>query len=148
MLVAFAVSNAAVAFSWMAKVCDVPPAVAVSVAVWAALTADAVAVKVAVVAFAATVTVDGTVTAVLLLLRVTVTPPLGAAALRVTVHESVAAPVSELLTQVSPLAGGIDALPVPLRSTTVFEPEEALLVTVICPVALPTLVGANSAVRL
>ena len=50
------------------------------------VTAAAVAVKVAEVAPAATVTEAGTVTAVLSLESVTVAPPVGAAAVRVTVQ--------------------------------------------------------------
>ena len=57
------------------------------------LTDETVAVKFAVVEPAATVTEAGTVTAELLLARLTVKPPLGAAALSPTVHVSVPAPV-------------------------------------------------------
>jgi len=85
------------------KVSATPPAFAVSVAVCAELTADTVAVKLAVVAPAATVTEAGTVTAELLLARVTANPPLGAAALSVTVQLSVPAPDIDPLTQVSAL---------------------------------------------
>jgi len=148
MLLASAVSSAATPFSWSATVCEVPPAVAVNVAVCVELTAAAVAVNVALVAFAKTVTVEGTVTAVLLLLKLTVAPPLGAAALSVTVQVSVVEPVSELLAQVKPLAGGIVALPVPVKSTTTDELVALSFVTVIWPVAVPAVVGANCAVRL
>jgi hypothetical protein len=100
------------------------------------------------VASAATVTDEGTVTALLSLLRLTVAPPLGAAALSVTVQVSVVIPVSELLVQVRALAGGIVEDPVPLRSATVLEFDVASLVTVICPVTVPALVGVNCTVRL
>lgn len=76
------------------------PAEAVSVTDCEVETAAAVAVKAALVAPAATVTEEGTVTALLLLERATDRPPLPAAAVSVTVQESVAAPVMELLAQV------------------------------------------------
>ena len=57
------------------------------------MTAVAVAVKLALAAPAVTVTEVGTVTAELLLDRLTVNPPLGAAALSATVQVSVPAPV-------------------------------------------------------
>jgi hypothetical protein len=55
------------------------------------VTADTVAVKLAEVAPAATVTVDGTETDDELLARLTVTPPVGAAAVSVTVQASLPA---------------------------------------------------------
>ena len=67
------------------------PAVALRVAVVVVLTAATVAVKAALVALAATVTEAGTVTELLLLDRVTVCPPVPAAALSVTVQVSVPA---------------------------------------------------------
>lgn len=91
----------------IAKVLDVPPDDAVSVAVCAALTADTVAVKLAVVAPAGTVIDDGTVTAVALLDRLTVKPPLAAAELRLTVQPSVPAAVIELFVQFNPLSTGV-----------------------------------------
>jgi hypothetical protein len=113
--------------SWSANVFETPPAVAVSVAVCALDTDEAVAVKVALVAPEATVTVEGTVTAVSLLARPTLKPPLAAAAFSVTVHESVPAPVSDELAQVSPLSTGT---PVPLRLTVAVLPLDELLVIV------------------
>jgi hypothetical protein len=68
-----------------------------------------VAVKLAVVDPAATVTEAGTVTAELLLVRLTVKPPLAAAALSVTVQPSVPAPVIELLLQLNPFKTGAGA---------------------------------------
>jgi hypothetical protein len=56
------------------------------------LTEDAVAVNPALVAPAGTATVDGTVIALLLLARLTVRPPLPAAAFRVTVQASAVDP--------------------------------------------------------
>jgi len=65
------------------------------------VTVVAVAVKLALVAPAATVTVAGKVTAELLLDRLTVKPPLGAAALNPTVQLSVPAPVIDPLEQLN-----------------------------------------------
>jgi hypothetical protein len=65
------------------------------------LTEETVAVNVALLAPAATVTVAGTVTAELLLARLTLKPPLGAAALSATVQESVPAPVIDPLAQLN-----------------------------------------------
>jgi hypothetical protein len=62
------------------------------------------AVKLAVVALAATVTDAGTVTDASLLERLTLKPPLRAAAFNVTVHVSVPAPVIDPLAQVSALS--------------------------------------------
>jgi hypothetical protein len=80
------------------------PAVAVNVAVCIELTTAAVAVKLALVAFARTVTETGTVIDASLLERLTIIPPLGAAALRVTVQASVPAPVIAPLVQVNALS--------------------------------------------
>ena len=68
-----------------------PPlgSLAVIVAVVAAPTAFPVMVNLAEVAPAATVTVCGTVAAAELLMRLTMNPPVGAAAFRVTVPEEV-----------------------------------------------------------
>ena len=104
------------------------------------LTEVTVAVKLAVVAPAATVTDAGTVTAVLLLARLTMSPPLAAAALNVTVQLSVPAPVNDPLVQLSPLNTGT---PVPLRLITVEVPLEELLVRVSCPLAAPAVAGSN-----
>jgi hypothetical protein len=133
----------------------VPPAV--SVAVCVVVTAAAVAVKLAVVAPAATVTEDGTVTAVSLLVRATLWPPDAAAPASVTVHASVAAPVSDALEQVSPVTACVDAEdPVPDSPTLVFLelflevlPATAaltvvpLLVTVSVPLEAPCALGAK-----
>jgi hypothetical protein len=65
------------------------------------LTEETVAIKFAVVEPAATVAEAGTVTAELLLARLTVNPPVGAAALSPTVHVSVPAPVIDPLAQLN-----------------------------------------------
>ena len=86
----------------------------------------------ALVALAGTVTDAGTVTAVLLLERLTVSPPLPAAAFRVTVQASLPAPVIEALPQESALNAGVlpAVVPVPLRLTTAMGLVEELLVMV------------------
>ena len=118
----------------------VPLALAVNVAVCAVLTAETAAWKPALVAPAATVTDVGTVTEELLLVRLTVKPPLGAAAFSVAVQLSVAAPVSELLAQLTPLSTGC---PVPLSAMVELVPVEELLVSVTVPFAAPVAVGSK-----
>ena len=80
---------------------------AVSVAVWAVVTAETVAVKLALVAPEDTVTEAGTVTALLLLDRLTARPPVPAAAERVTVQASVPAPVMEARLQARELTAAL-----------------------------------------
>ena len=111
---------------------------AFSVAVCRAVTAPTVAEKLALVAPAATVTEDGTFTAEELLDKLTAWPPVGAAALRVTVQVSVVAFVSEELVQFKLL--GI-AWPVPLRAMAEVVPAEESLVSVSFPLAAPAVVG-------
>jgi hypothetical protein len=102
------------------------------------------------VAFAGTVTLTGTVTAVLLLDRLTTSPPLAAAAFSVTVQASVPDPVMDALLQESALsaAGGVSAVPVPLRLITAAPLVEELLMTVIAPVSVPAAAGLNCTFRL
>jgi len=76
-----------------ANVFEVPPELAVNVAVWAVVTAATVAVKVPVKAPASTFTLAGTVTLVLLLESDTLDPPVIPAELRVTVQADDPAPV-------------------------------------------------------
>lgn len=103
----------------------------------------ALAEKLAVVAPAATVTEAGTVTAALLLDRLTTVPPLGAAGLTVTVHESVPGAMNALFAQVSELGtDATTAAPVPLKLTTA-APPLALLVIVSWPVVAPEAAGVN-----
>jgi hypothetical protein len=78
---------------------DTDPCVAVRVTVCEELTAAIVAVKGALCAPEATVTEPGTATALLLLARLTTNPPLGAAAVNVTVQLSLPAPLIEELEQ-------------------------------------------------
>lgn len=86
-------------------------ALAVNVTVCVVETGEATAEKLALVAPAATVTEDGTVTADILLDRLTVWPPSGATALKVTEQLSLPAPVSEDDAHVSAFKAGC---PVPL----------------------------------
>jgi hypothetical protein len=81
------------------NVAEVPPPVAVSVALWADVHEAAVAVNPTDLAPAAMATLDGTVTTELLLPSATLRPVDGAAVVKVTVHASVPAPDIELLAQ-------------------------------------------------
>ncbi|MFZ0745989.1 MAG: hypothetical protein WAM85_16380 [Terracidiphilus sp.] len=125
---------------------------AVSVTDCAELTDETFAVKLAVVAFAATVTVAGTVTAALLLARLTLTPPLPAAALNVTVQASVPDPVIEPLLHKTELSVGgaaeLDFLPVPCSFTIAVGLVTELLVIVTCPVDVPSVVGLKCTLKL
>ena len=93
-----------------------PPAEADTVAVCAVGTAAIVAVKTALVAPDGIETALGSETAAFPLERLTIIPPLGAAALRVTVQESVDAPVIEKFPQVKPASVGVEETPVPART--------------------------------
>jgi hypothetical protein len=108
------------------------------------LTAETVAEKVTLVVLGAMVTEAGTITAVLLLLRLTIVPLLGAAALRITVHASVPAPVKDELIQEIALG---TATPVPLKLTVVDELVDELLLIRIWPLVAPLTVGSNWTVR-
>jgi len=97
---------------------------------------------------AGTVTVLGTVTAELLLVRFTIIPPLGAAAVSVTVQASVPDPVmAPLLQDSAPNAAGA-AVPVPLRLIIAVPLVEELVAMVSCPVAVPATAGLNCRLRL
>lgn len=106
-----------------------------------------VAVNPALVALAGTVTVAGTDTSPLLLETATLSPPLGAAALRVTVQASVPAVVMVPLLQLNELNAAALAAPVPLRLITAEGLVEELLVMVSCPVTAPAVEGSNCTVR-
>lgn len=105
-------------------------AVAVRVADCVEVNAETVAVKVAVVALAGTVNEVGTDTTESVLTRLTTSPPVGAAVLRVTVQASVPAPVMDALLQESELSVPADAAPVPARLMTAEGLVEELLVMV------------------
>jgi hypothetical protein len=89
------VDTSAGALSCSEDVLDTVPAVAVTVAVCEVVTDDTVAVNAALVAFAGTVTEAGTLTAELLLDRVTVSPLLGATAVKFTARATVPDPVMD-----------------------------------------------------
>lgn len=91
-------------------------------------------------------TVAGIVTDALLLDKLTVTPPVGAAALKATVQMSVPDPAMEALAQVRELkvaVGLVAAAPVPLSPITSGPLPWALLETANCPVAAPGVAGAK-----
>lgn len=111
----------------------------------AVLTELTVAVNPALVCPAGILIEAGTVTAALLLVRSTVSPPLAAAAFKVTVQLSVPAPVMEPVAQVSALGTGT---PVPLKLTVVDVPLDALVVSVSCPAKGPATEGLNCTPRL
>jgi hypothetical protein len=131
-LVVLMLSAGTAAFNCRAKVLDRPPALAIIVTACAVATEATVAVNPTLVAFAGTVTVLGTVTAELLLDRLTLSPPLGAAAVSVTVHASVPDPVMTPLLQDSALSAAelVPVVPVPLRLITAVPLVEELLVMV------------------
>lgn len=79
----------------------------------------------------------------MLLERLTLTPPLGAEPLRVTVQASEVDPVSDALLHVREVSDGVAVVPVPLRLTTAVGLLVELLLMVICPVAEPATVGSN-----
>lgn len=129
--------------------CDTPFTLAERVTASCAFTAVAVATKPALVAPAATVTEAGTLTDALLLARETVSPPLGAAALSVTVQRSVSAPVIVWLPQVSALKAGVASMvPVPLRFTVTVPSFAASLLITSSPCATPVVEGEKSTVKL
>lgn len=117
-----------------AKLSDTLPALAVRVAACAMLTGETVAVNVALLAPAATVTEGGTETEELLLARLTLNPPLGAAALSATVQESVPAPVIDPLAQLNTPRFVVFAapaeVPVPLSPIAIVPSVGELLVIV------------------
>jgi hypothetical protein len=139
------VGPAAPTFNCRAKLSEMPPALAVNVTACALVTDETVAVNAALVALAATVTVAGTLTAALLLDRLTLSPPLGAAASSVTLHASLPDPVMDALLHESALSSAVVAVaPVPLKlTTTVGLPQLSLLVMLNCPEAAPVVAGSK-----
>jgi len=124
------VNVGAAAFNCRAKVFDTPPVLAVRVTDCAVVTEVTVAVNPALVAFAGTTTVAGTVTAVLLLLNPTLTPPLPAAELSVTVQLSLPAPVRDALVQDNEPNVPDTAVPVPLSPISAVPLVDELLLIV------------------
>jgi hypothetical protein len=103
----------------------------------------------ALTASAGTATVLGTITAELLLDRFTISPPLGAEVVSVTVQVSVPNPVMAPLLQDSALnaAEPVPVVPVPLKLITGVPDVEELLATINCPVAVPAAAGLNCRFR-
>jgi len=126
-LVGLTVNVPTAAFNCKAKVLEMPPALAVSVTACTDVTDVTVAVNTALVALAGTVTVPGTVTAALLLARLTLKPPLPAAAVSVTVQLSFPAPVIDALLQESALNAPAAAVPVPVTPITAIPLVDELL---------------------
>jgi hypothetical protein len=131
------------ALSLRAKVSETVPEVAVKVVACAVATEAMVAEKAALVALAGMVTVAGRVTAALLLDRLTLSPPLPAAVLRVTVQASVPEPVIEPLEQESALNVPGAIVPVPLRLIAADGFVEELLFRVRAPFAAPVAKGSK-----
>ena len=126
-LVGLTVNVGIAAFSCKAKLLETLPALAVRVTACAVVTEDTVAVNPALLALAGTTTVAGTVTAALLLVKPTLKPPLPAAAVSVTVHASLPAPVIDALLQDNALNAAGTAVPVPVRLTTAVPFVDELL---------------------
>ena len=108
------------------------PAVAVRVAVCEVETAATDAENVADEEPEAIITEVGTVTELLLLERLTAMPPVGAAAVKLTVHALVAAPVMDPLAHVK-LPSAVGLTPAPLM-LSVRLPLEELLAMLMVPV--------------
>lgn len=108
-------------------VADPPPYAAPTATDWLVETLDVVAVKVAAVEPAGTATVCGTATAELLLLKPTLAPPLGAAAVSPTVQLTEAPPVTDAGLQLSDESAG------PPPDTEIAPPVPEIVIAV--PVA-------------
>jgi hypothetical protein len=149
-LVALMLNARIAAFNCRVKFFVTPPALAVIVTACAVATEEILAVNEALVEFAGTVTELGTVASELLLDRFTATPPLCAAAVRVTVHASVPDPVIDpllhdsALNSAEPVPGEPVLLaPVPLKLITCGAVVKELFAIANCPVAVPAAVGLN-----
>jgi hypothetical protein len=143
-LVALTPSVGTYAPSCNAKLSPLLLVVAVRITACAVLTALAAAVKFALLVPAGICTLAGTATAASLLSRLTFNPPDGALPFNVTVQPSVAAPVSEELTQLSDFrVGRSNIVPVPLRPIVMDPLLDALLAIFSCPVAVPVVLGSN-----
>ncbi len=132
------VGVSATEFNCRAKICEAVPFEAVSITACAELTDDTVAVNSMLVELAGTVTEAGTITAPLLLERLTLSPPLGAELLNVTVHASVPDPVIDALLQDRALSVDTveaDASPLPCSFTLATTELDVRVMTLSCPVA-------------
>jgi hypothetical protein len=129
------------AFNCTVKDSTTPPAAAVRVEDCVTVTAFADAINPALEAPAAMVTVGCTVIWLLrLLARFTVRGP-AVAPVSVTVHASVAPPVSDGVAHVSPLSPGC-----PVPPSAIVPPLVALLLIVTVPLAAPATAGSNPTV--
>ena len=127
-----------------ANVREPPFRLAVNVAFVSLATVAAVAVNVAVVAPTATVTDPGTLAAPLSLDNATLAPPVGAAALRVTVQLLVPGVATVAGVQLR-LAGCTNGLSV-MVAVRLTPPAEAVIVAVVEPATVPA-VAANVALE-
>lgn len=113
---------------------------AVRVTAWLDVTDSTLVLKTALPAPAGMTIDAGTVAAALLLDRITDWPPVGAVALKLTVHDDAEGPTRELLAQESELT---TAIPAPLRVTTFVALPYAELDMVRVPVAAPAMTGVK-----
>jgi hypothetical protein len=116
---------------------EADPAVAVKVTVCEVVKLATVAAKLAFLEPEGTATVAGTVTVPLLLARLTVIPPVGAAALNVTVQGSVPAPIIEEFAQLTPDSADddeVEPLPCNLTAPATFVFVLVVALTLSCAV--------------
>jgi hypothetical protein len=127
---------------------DAPFSEAVICTFVSVLTAAAVAVNTALATPEATVTEAGTVTLPLLLDRLTESPPLGAAAVRLTVHVLVPAPVSDAGLQLIPAGttitvGVTTAIAPPVAVAGIESPTREATTTLVIPIGTDAAEGAG-----
>ena len=99
------------------------------VPIWFELTVDTVALNLTLLSPAGTVMDAGTLMAAMLLERATKSPPEGAAALVVSVHVSLTAPVTVVVSQLRPLSKAFCAEPLPCSFTVAAGVEEEVAIT-------------------
>ena len=153
MLLVLALNAGIAAFSCRLNFCETPPSVAVNVAACALLTNATLAVKLALFAPDGTFTEIGTETERLLLDKLTLTPPLGAAPLSVTVHASDPDPVMDELLQDRPFSEtsprpGLEPFPCNLTAAAGEEVDDEDPVMIFsCPVVSDAAVGSKCTFR-
>ena len=153
MLVVLTLNMGVAAFSCRLNFCDTPPSAAVNVAACALLTNATLAVKLTLFAPDGTFTEIGTETERLVLDKLTLTPPLGAAPLSVTMHASEPDPVMDELLQERPFSETAPApdLPFPWSFTAaagaVEDVDEGLVRIFNCPVMSDAAVGSKCTFR-
>lgn len=128
-VVALMLNASIAAFSCRVKLVITLPVLAVIVTACAAATANTVVVNPALVAFAGTITVFCTDTAKLLLDRSTLSPPIGAGAVSVTMHASAPGPAIAALLQFNAFTVGLpppnDPTSLPFSKTTPLQADSA-----------------------